>query len=133
MAGKSSQKVDINTASLADLVAVNGIGESLAEKIVAGRPYAKLKDLVKIHGISEKKLESLSGFLKVAAAPPKKAEPKPAEPYDQISGAKPFTKVGDTEAFVFLEDRNERQDAFLILAGGFIFGLILLLLRRSAK
>lgn len=132
MAGKSSQKVDVNTASLADLVAVNGIGESLAEKIIVGRPYAKLKDLVAINGISEKKLESLSSFLKVASAP-KKVTPQPVEPYDHISGAKPFTKVGDTEAFVFLEDRNERQDAFLIIAGGFIFGLLLLLLRRSSK
>ena len=62
MAGKSS-KIDVNTASLADLVAVNGIGESLAEKIVAGRPYTKLKDLLAINGISEKKLEVLSELL----------------------------------------------------------------------
>lgn len=133
MAGKRSQKIDVNTASLADLVAVNGIGESLAEKIIAARPYTKIKDLVNINGISEKKLESLSGFLKVATAPKEKVEQKAVAPYDHISGAKPFTKVGNTEAFVFLEDRNERQDAFLILAGGFIFGLILLLLRRASE
>ena len=132
MAGKSLQKIDVNTASLADLVAISGIGESLAEKIIAGRPFAKLKDLVEINGISEKKLESLSGSLK-ASSPSKKVEPQPIKPYDHISDAKPFTKIGDTEAFVFLEDRNERQDAFLIIAGGFIFGLLLLLLRRSSK
>jgi len=131
MTGKSTKKVDINSASLADLVAVKGIGESLAEKIIAGRPYAKLKDLVDINGISEKKLSGLSGFLKVAAAS-KKVEPKAVEPHNHISGAKPFTKVGNTEAFVFLEDRNERQDALLIIAGGFIFGLLLLLLRRAS-
>jgi len=131
MAGKSSQKVDINTASLADLVAINGIGESLAEKIIVGRPYAKVKDLLVINGISEKKLEVLSDSLKVAAAV-KKLDPIAVEPYDQISSTKPFTKVGNTEAFVFLEDRNERQDAFLMIAGGFILGLIILLLRRSS-
>lgn len=131
MAGKSSQKVDINTASLADLVAINGIGESLAEKIIVGRPYAKVKDLLAINGISEKKLEVLSDSLKVAAAA-KKLDPIAVEPYDQISSTKPFTKVGNTEAFVFLEDRNERQDAFLMIAGGFILGLIILLLRRSS-
>lgn len=131
MAGKQTSKIDINTASLADLVAVNGIGESLAQKIVDGRPYGKLKDLQQINGISEKKLDTLSGYLKVAAAPKQPAS-KSAEPYEQISANKPFTKVGDTEAFVFLEDRNERQDAFLIIFGGFIFGLILLLLRRSS-
>jgi hypothetical protein len=100
--------------------------------MIDGRPYGKLKDLLKVNGISEKKLDTLSGTLKVSAAPPKPAKAKPVEPYDQISADQPFTKVGDTEAFVFLEDRNERQDAFLIIFGGFIFGLILLLLRRSS-
>ncbi len=32
MAGKSVKKLDVNTASLAELVAINGVGESLAEK-----------------------------------------------------------------------------------------------------
>ena len=131
MAGKQAVKVDVNTASLAELIAISGIGESLAQKIIEGRPYAKVKDLVNVPGISEKKLDTLSGFLKVTAAP-KQPEPKAVEPYDHISAAKPFTKVGDTEAFVFLEDRNERQDAFLIILSGFIFGLIILLLRRSS-
>ncbi len=131
MAGKQMTKIDINSASQEELVAINGIGESLAQKIVEGRPYARLKDLLNISGISEKKLETLSGSLKVAVAPAQ-AEPKPLEPPDRTSAAKPFTKVGDTEAFVFLEDRNERQDAFLIIFGGFILGLILLLLRRSS-
>lgn len=128
MAGKQMTKIDINSASQEELVAINGIGESLAQKIVEGRPYARLKDLLNISGISEKKLETLSSSLKVAAAPAQ-AEPKPRE---HASAAKPFTKVGDTEAFVFLENRNERQDAFLIIFGGFILGLIILLLRRSS-
>ena len=131
MAGKSLKKMDVNTASLAELVTINGVGESLAEKIVAGRPYAKLKDLLAVNGISEKKLEVLSEYLKVPAAP-KKIEPSLVEPYDHISSTKPFTKVGNTEAFVFLEDRNERQDAFLMIAGGFILGLIIILLRRGS-
>ncbi len=131
MAGKSVKKLDVNTASLAELVAINGVGESLAKKIIAGRPYAKPKDLLAVNGISEKKLEILSDFLKVTAAP-KKIESSPIAPYDHISSTKPFTKVGNTEAFVFLEDRNERQDAFLMIAGGFILGLIIILLRRGS-
>jgi ribosomal protein S13 len=132
MAGKKSQKIDVNSASLTDLVAIKGIGESLAQKIIDDRPYGKLKDLLKVNGISEKKLDTLSSTLKVSAAPAKPAKAKPVEPYTQISADQPFTKVGDTEAFVFLEDRNDRQDAFLIIFGGFIFGLLLLLLRRSS-
>jgi hypothetical protein len=49
------------------------------------------------------------------------------------SPEEPIAKLGETEAFVFLEDRNERQDALLIIFGGFILGLIILLLRRANK
>jgi hypothetical protein len=131
MVGKKASKFDINTASKADLVSLNGIGENLAQKIIGGRPYTKVKDLTRISGISNAKLESLQPFLKVETA--KKPEPaQSAKMYDIPASDKPFTKVGNTEAFVFLEDRNERQDAFLILFGGFILGLIILLLRRHS-
>jgi len=60
---------------------------------------------------------------------------KPTTSEKPSSQAKPaekqtITKVGETEAFVFLEDKNDRQDALLIIFGGFILGLIILLLRR---
>jgi hypothetical protein len=90
-----------------------------------------VKDLTRIPGISDAKLESLMPFLKVDTA--KKPEPVQSSSKAEIPTAnKPFTKVGNTEAFVFLEDRNERQDAFLIIFGGFILGLIFLLLRRHS-
>lgn len=124
MANKPSTSIDINSAPKKTLLTVKGIGDSLAERIVAGRPYAALSDLLQVSGISEKKLATLRPYLTVKPLAKKPvALPKPS--------GKPYTSLGHTEAFVFLEDRNERQDAFLIIFGGFILGLIILLLRRS--
>ncbi len=131
MAGKKTAKVDVNTASKAELIEVKGIGESMAEQIIAGRPYGKLSELTGVSGISARRLESLEPFLKVEAGTVKKS-PQIAAASKEPAAERPFTQVGNTEAFVFLEDRNERQDALLILFGGFIFGLILLFLRRRS-
>lgn len=130
MAEKQPSLIDINTASRAELISVSGIGDNLAQRIIKNRPYSELHDLVNVSGISEKKLAALLPYLQISHAQKIARSGKPTSP-DKPSGKKPFTKLGDTEAFIFLEDRNERQDAFLIIFGGFILGLIILLLRRS--
>lgn len=53
----------INTASVDDLCALNGVGPKLAEKIVAQReakgPFKNPTDLKKVPGIGNKKLEAI--------------------------------------------------------------------------
>jgi DNA uptake protein ComE-like DNA-binding protein len=42
----TSTKVDINSATKAELAKLPGIGDSYSEKIIAGRPYKAKSDLV---------------------------------------------------------------------------------------
>lgn len=51
--------INLNTATEKELKSVRGIGSTLAEKIIAGRPYKSLDDLKKIKGIGKKKLENI--------------------------------------------------------------------------
>jgi hypothetical protein len=119
--------VDINKASEEELIAIKGIGPGLANKIINGRPYQEIPDLVSVPGINEMKLASLLPFLSLE----KKKTKAVLESTPGSKEEEPITKVGHTEGFVFLEDRNERQDAFLMILGGFILGLIILYLRRD--
>jgi hypothetical protein len=121
--------VDINQASLEELVIIRGIGPSLGQAIIEHRPYQQLDDLVRVPGINKIKLVSLKPFLRLGEEQARTAPIRQAQP----SKAAPVAKLGNTEAFVFLEDRNERHDALLIIFGGFILGLIILMLRRSTR
>ena len=63
-AGSSADaRVNINTASVAELQTLNGIGEATARKIVSDReangPFAAIEDIKRVSGIGDKKFESL--------------------------------------------------------------------------
>ncbi len=45
--------VNINTATKEELITLNGVGESTAEKIIMGRPYTQVGDLLNVSGIGE--------------------------------------------------------------------------------
>ena len=60
---KVALPIHINTASVEELCALNGVGPKLAEKILAVReangPFKRGEDLKKVPGIGKKKLEKL--------------------------------------------------------------------------
>jgi hypothetical protein len=53
------EKIDINTASLEDLIKIIHIGEVRAKELISLRPFSSLDELTKIKGIGQKKLEDI--------------------------------------------------------------------------
>jgi DNA uptake protein ComE-like DNA-binding protein len=56
-------KVNVNTATMAELIKVNGIGPATAKKIVTGRPYASLSELVTKKAMQPKQFDSVKSQL----------------------------------------------------------------------
>lgn len=58
-----SQRVNINTASIDELMTLNNVGEATAKKIVSDRekngPFATIEDLKRVSGIGDKKFEAI--------------------------------------------------------------------------
>lgn len=128
MKEKKPASFDINEVSLKELTSIQGIGDKLAQQIINLRPYQSLQDLVRVPGIKEKKLSSLLPYLTAKSQPKPKIPPKSAP---EPTHTEPAAKVEGTETFIFLEEPQEREKALLIILGGFIVGLIILVLRRS--
>ena len=57
--------VNVNTATAKELESVKGIGATLAARIVAARPYAKLDELQRVKGIGPKRLAAIRPALYV--------------------------------------------------------------------
>ena len=65
--------VNVNTATERELTEIPGIGEVLAERIIAYRtengPFDSVYDLTAVKGIGENKLEEMLEYITVAEAP----------------------------------------------------------------
>jgi comEA protein len=70
----AAQPVNLNTATIAQLETLPGIGPNTAKSIVDFRnrsgPFQRVEDLLAIKGISKSKLEKLRPYVTVAPAAP---------------------------------------------------------------
>lgn len=61
-------RLDLNSATAAQLTELPGIGEALAERIVAYRdengPFSSVDELTNVSGIGEKKLDAVRALIK---------------------------------------------------------------------
>ena len=61
------KKININKATVEELVQIKGIGQKYAERIVAFRdkngPFNKIEDIMNVKGIGPKKFESIKDLI----------------------------------------------------------------------
>ena len=70
VAAQSTQVINVNTASVNELMLLPRVNEGMAQRIVAARPYTRVEDLLKVSGIGPKTLDGLRA--RVVVAPPGK-------------------------------------------------------------
>lgn len=77
---KSKKPVNLNTASVAELARLPGVGQVIARRIVRHReksgPFRKVDELLVIRGISQARLEKLRPLITVGKeSPPEEKKP----------------------------------------------------------
>src|SRR5436190_1521497 len=71
-AGKTAApvaRVDLNTASVAQLESLPGVGPAIAKAIVAGRPYKSTEELDRVRGIGKARIATLRPLVTVSGSP----------------------------------------------------------------
>ncbi|OGZ18391.1 MAG: hypothetical protein A2Z68_02535 [Candidatus Nealsonbacteria bacterium RBG_13_38_11] len=58
-AAETTEKIDINTASLEGLEKITGVGPVIAQRIIEARPFSSVDDLIRVNGIGEKTLQKI--------------------------------------------------------------------------
>lgn len=66
---KRGETLDPNTASRDAIMKLPGVGETLANRIIEGRPYQSVEDLIQVSGIGANTLEKIRPHLKTPSKP----------------------------------------------------------------
>lgn len=86
----ASEPVNVNTADLATLETLPGVGASTAQKIIDGRPYHSISDLEQVKGIGKTKADALKGHVTFGSA---SKSSKPASTADAKKSSSTAGKV----------------------------------------
>nr|MBO2472111.1 hypothetical protein [Bacillota bacterium] len=69
VSGAVDTRININTATVAELQRLPGIGPALAARIVAYReawgPFRRIEDLLEVPGIGQRRFEQIKDLIKV--------------------------------------------------------------------
>ncbi|MDB2686499.1 helix-hairpin-helix domain-containing protein [Mariniblastus sp.] len=60
------RKIDLNSAPRDMIMRLPGIGETIANRIIEGRPYQSVDSVTEVNGIGTKKLQRIRPFLKLS-------------------------------------------------------------------
>ncbi len=69
MTNRINDKIDINQAAVEELCTIKGVGASLADRIMAARPYETLDDLKRVKGVGDKLFMQMLPYLFIGGQP----------------------------------------------------------------
>lgn len=113
------KRINPNAADLEQLTGLPGVGETLANRIRAARPYRDLEDLSRVSGLGDKGLDRIAPFLTFESETEPETEPEP-EPERGVP-----TERADIVRIAPSGDRSGRPSAFTqVLAASVLTGLL---------